>query len=156
MEQVIGATELRQQLTDVLQAVREQRATYVVETFGRSQAAIVNLDEYREFRQYQYDRDEVFVSREDARRRAQGYLTVEVAMALRPGEPGLLGGSQPVWRIPVWLHLRGFGQVATLGFLDVDAVTGEVIPLSPIEIKEMQDKADVFARRLTYQAAPAG
>lgn len=156
MERVIGATDLRQNLTDVLQAVREQRATYIVETFGRSQAAIVNLDEYRRFLQYQHDRDEVFVSREEARRRAQSYLTVDVAMALRPGEPSLLGGSQPVWRMPVWLHLRGFGQVATLGLLDVDAATGEVIPLSLIEIKEMQDKADVFARRLTSHTAPAG
>lgn len=54
-----------------------------------------------------------------------------------------------VWRVPVWLHLRGFGQVATLGLLDVDAATGEVVPMSPVEIKEMQDKADVSARRLT-------
>lgn len=60
MERVIGATDLRQNLTDVLQAVREQRATYVVETFGRSQAAIVNLDEYRQFRQYQEKKDQDF------------------------------------------------------------------------------------------------
>ncbi|MEI2692592.1 MAG: hypothetical protein V9H69_23860 [Anaerolineae bacterium] len=156
MEQIIGATELRQQLTDVLQAVREQRATYVVETFGRSQAAIVNLDEYRQFRQYQHNRDEVFISRDEAQRRAQGYLTVEVAMALRPGEPSLLGGERPIWRMPIWLHLRGLGQVATLGSLDVDATTGDAIPLSPIAIKEIQDRADVFARRLTLQTAPAG
>ncbi|MFZ2359808.1 MAG: hypothetical protein WA040_10740 [Anaerolineae bacterium] len=156
MEQVIGATELRHQLTDVLQAVREQRATYIVETFGRSQAAIVNLDEYQQFRQYQQKVDEVFISREEAVRRAQGYLTVEVAMALRPGEPILLGGSKPVWRMSVWLHLRGFGQVATLGHLDVDATTGAAIPLSSVAIKEMQDRADVFARRLTSPAASAG
>lgn len=49
MEQRIGATDLRHRLTDVLQAVREQRETYVIETFGRPQAAIVNLDEYRLF-----------------------------------------------------------------------------------------------------------
>jgi PHD/YefM family antitoxin component YafN of YafNO toxin-antitoxin module len=60
MEQVIGTTELRQQLTDVLQAVREQRATYIVETFGRSQAAIVNLDEYRQFQSYSRDREAYF------------------------------------------------------------------------------------------------
>ncbi len=60
MEQVIGATDLRQQLTDVLQAVREQQATYVVETFGRSQAAIVNLDEYRQFQNYRRERDAFF------------------------------------------------------------------------------------------------
>ncbi len=60
MEQVIGATELRHQLTDVLQAVREQRATYIVETFGRSQAALVNLDEYRQFLSYRRDREAFF------------------------------------------------------------------------------------------------
>ncbi len=60
MERVIGATELRQQLTDVLQAVREQRATYIVETFGRSQAAIVNLEEYRQFLGYRQDRETFF------------------------------------------------------------------------------------------------
>jgi PHD/YefM family antitoxin component YafN of YafNO toxin-antitoxin module len=60
MERVIGATNLRQNLTDVLQAVREQRATYIVETFGRSQAAIVNLDEYRQFRHYQDKKNQDF------------------------------------------------------------------------------------------------
>lgn len=60
MEQVIGATDLRQHLTDVLQAVREQRATYIVETFGRSQAVIVNLDEYRQFQDYRRDREAFF------------------------------------------------------------------------------------------------
>ncbi|HNU05768.1 MAG TPA: hypothetical protein PKL67_16635 [Anaerolineae bacterium] len=149
MEQVIGTTELRQQLTDVLQAVREQRATYIVETFGRSQAAIVNLDEYRQFRQYQEQREVAFVTGAEAKRRAQGYLTVEIAMALRPGEPRLLGGPQPVWRMPVWLHLRGFGQVESLGSLDVDATTGEVVPLSPVDVQKMQDRADAIARHLT-------
>ena len=45
MARKVGATDLRQRLTDVLQAVREQRETYVIETFGRPQAAIINLDE---------------------------------------------------------------------------------------------------------------
>ncbi|HSN77364.1 MAG TPA: hypothetical protein VL334_20025 [Anaerolineae bacterium] len=191
MEQVIGATELRQQLTDVLQAVREQRATYIVETFGRSQAAIVNLEDYRDFQSYQRDReaafdqpdqpatganaghkhelseDEILAIIEQARhepghvsdqvrRRAQGYLTEHVAMALRPGEPVLVWGDKPVWRTPVWLHLRGHGQVAAVGSLDVDAATGEVIPLSPDQIRGMQDRADVFARRLTPQTTAAG
>ena len=47
MERTIGATELRRRLTDVLHAIREERATYVIETFERSQAALVHLDEYR-------------------------------------------------------------------------------------------------------------
>ncbi len=42
MEQSIGVTELRQRLPDILQSVREQRETYLVETFGRYRAAIIN------------------------------------------------------------------------------------------------------------------
>lgn len=60
MEKRIGTTDLRQRLTDVLQAVREERATYVVETFGRPQAAIVNLDEYERFQRLQEEREAFF------------------------------------------------------------------------------------------------
>ncbi len=64
-----------------------------------------------------------------AQRRAKGYLTAEVAIAFRPGEPVLVWGVRQVWRMPVYLHLRGCGQVGHLGTIDVDALTGEVIPL---------------------------
>jgi prevent-host-death family protein len=60
MENRVGATDLRQHLTDVLQAVREQRETYVIETFGRPQAAIINLDEYEQFLRYQHERAAFF------------------------------------------------------------------------------------------------
>jgi prevent-host-death family protein len=60
VERKIGATDLRQRLTDVLQAVREQREAYVIETFGRPQAAIVNLDEYRQFQRFQQERAAFF------------------------------------------------------------------------------------------------
>ena len=65
MERSIGATALRQRLTDVLQAVREQRETYVVETFGRPQVAIVNLDEYEQFRRFRREREAFFDWLED-------------------------------------------------------------------------------------------
>jgi prevent-host-death family protein len=51
-EYQIGATELRQKLTDIIQAVREENATYVVETFGRPQVAIIGLDEYRRLQDF--------------------------------------------------------------------------------------------------------
>ena len=66
MEKSIGATDLRQRLTDVLQAVREQRAAYVVETFGRPQAVIVNLDEYRQFQRFREEREAFFEWLEEA------------------------------------------------------------------------------------------
>ncbi len=60
MERSIGATDLRQHLTDVLQAVRERRETYVVETFGRPQAAIINLDEYGLLQRFRREREAFF------------------------------------------------------------------------------------------------
>ena len=60
MERTIGATELRQRLTDVLQAVREEQATYIIATFDRSQAALVNLEEYRQFQQFRQEREAFF------------------------------------------------------------------------------------------------
>ncbi len=60
MEYQIGATNLRQKLTDVLHTIREEQATYVVETFGRAQAALINLNEYRRFQQYQQEREGFF------------------------------------------------------------------------------------------------
>jgi PHD/YefM family antitoxin component YafN of YafNO toxin-antitoxin module len=65
MERTIGATELRQRLTDVLQAVREERAAYIIETFERSQAALINLEEYRQFRQYMAEREAFFQQLEE-------------------------------------------------------------------------------------------
>jgi prevent-host-death family protein len=66
MERNIGATDLRQNLTDVLQAVREQRETYVIETFGRPQAAIIGLEEYRLLQRFRQEREAFFEWLEDA------------------------------------------------------------------------------------------
>ena len=46
-ERQIGTTELRQRLTDVIQAVKEEKVAYVVETFGRPQVVVIDVDEYR-------------------------------------------------------------------------------------------------------------
>jgi prevent-host-death family protein len=47
-ERQIGTTELRQRLTDVIQAVKEEKVAYVVETFGRPQVVIVDASVYRQ------------------------------------------------------------------------------------------------------------
>jgi PHD/YefM family antitoxin component YafN of YafNO toxin-antitoxin module len=36
---------------DVLESIREQGATYVIETFGRPQAAIISLEQYRRMKE---------------------------------------------------------------------------------------------------------
>ena len=64
-QKTIGTTELRQRLTDVLQAVREKGDTYIIETFERSQAALVNLDEYNQFKRFMEEREAFFDWLED-------------------------------------------------------------------------------------------
>jgi len=66
VERTIGTTELRQRLTDVLQAVRERGETYIIATFDRSQAALVNLEDYRQFLNYRRERAAFFDWLEDA------------------------------------------------------------------------------------------
>ena len=60
MEQSIGTTDLRQRLTDILQEVRERREAYIVETFGRPQAAIISIEEYRQFQRFREEREAFF------------------------------------------------------------------------------------------------
>jgi PHD/YefM family antitoxin component YafN of YafNO toxin-antitoxin module len=60
MEERIGTTDLRQRLTDVLQNVREQGASYVIETFGRPQAILINEDEYRQYQRFRQEREAFF------------------------------------------------------------------------------------------------
>ena len=49
-ERQIGTTELRQKLTGVIQAIKEEGVAYVVETFGRPQVVLIDLKEYRRLR----------------------------------------------------------------------------------------------------------
>jgi prevent-host-death family protein len=60
MEKSIGTTDLRHRLTDVLQAVREQRESYIIETFGRPQAALINLEEYQQMQRFREERERFF------------------------------------------------------------------------------------------------
>jgi hypothetical protein len=95
------------------------------------------------------------VSPDSARRRANGYLARYVALAMEAGEPMLAWSDRPRWRMPVYLQLLGFGQVARLGEIEVDAMTRDVIPLSKEQIIEMQDRADAIASRLTLATGTA-
>jgi hypothetical protein len=92
---------------------------------------------------------------EVAQRRANGYLGVHVAMALRAHNPRLLVGQRPIWRFDIGLLLPGLSQITTLGEIDVDAVTGEVAALEPSQITELIEHCDGLASRFPPPAAGA-
>ena len=100
--------------------------------------------------------EEITVKPDAARRTANHYLGLDVGMALRSSQPMLvIGGKHPIWRVAVDLHWYGVGKIATLGTIDVDALTDEVIPLSDEEILHLREKANDLISRLTSTAEPA-
>ena len=99
---------------------------------------------------------EIAVSPDQARRRANGFLSREVALFAEADTPVLMLGSRPIWRMNVHLMLRGKGDLGQIGILDVDAVTGEVIPLSEQQIREIQIHARTIVAGSPQATTPAG
>jgi len=98
---------------------------------------------------------EIRVSPTTARRRAAAFLAAQVKMMVLAGEPMLIWGKPPIWRVPACLHLPGLGEVSTVGSVDVDALTGQILPLAPNQIMIMQRRADDIATRFTLPTASA-
>jgi len=93
---------------------------------------------------------EIPVSPDSARRRVNGYLTMYVSMALHGADPVLvLREQKPFWRVSMNLRWPGWGYISTLGHVDVDAQTRDVVPLSPEQIERVQDKADALIKLIT-------
>ena len=98
---------------------------------------------------------EIRVPPDLARHRANGYLAREVALFVIASEPVLILRDHPCWRLPVVLRLRGLGNVAEVGDIDVDAQTGEVQPLSEEEIQSLRKRAHDLAARLALSPEAA-
>jgi hypothetical protein len=98
---------------------------------------------------------DIAVSPEQARRRANGFLSREVALFAEADTPVLMLGSHPVWRMNIHLILRGKGNMGQIGMLDVDAVTGEIFPLSEQQIREIQNHARTIVASSPQTTTPA-
>ena len=68
-----------------------------------------------------------------------------MTMMALAGQPALVVGDRPVWRVPACLYLPGLGEVAKLGSIEVDSLTGQVVEPSPEQITLLQDRANAIA-----------
>lgn len=94
------------------------------------------------------------VSPDVARRRANGYLGMNAGTLLGASEPRLLMGERPLWKLSVNLHLPSIGYVGQVGMIEVDAMSGEVIPLSATTIQNYQDRAHDLVIRFSPATEP--
>ena len=92
-----------------------------------------------------------YVPRVFARRSANLYLSDTVGFFLTPIDGTFVPVDTPVWQFPIQLRLPQSGDLGVLGAIDVDATTGEVVPLTAKQITEIQRRANAIAR---YQTQP--
>ena len=98
----------------------------------------------------------ITVSPDSARRKVNSYLTMSVSMALLAGRPVLVMNQRPVWRVPLEMRLDHLCHVATFGMLEVDAQTREIRPLTPNQIRIIQEQVNELLARLTPETTAAG
>lgn len=113
------------------------------------------LEDMRDRRKEQTG-EAVGVLRPTAQSRATGYLADYVALGAKADRPVWVAGARPVWRATAFLRLRGYGRVCDLGTIDVDAQTGEVVPLPKNQLQAMRKRAQDAADRTTLATAPRG
>jgi hypothetical protein len=137
---------------------REPTATVgTIDVNAQTGAVIPLTDEQIEDmrdRRKEHTGEAVGVLRPTAQIRANGYLADYVALGAKADRPVWVAGARPVWRATAFLRLRGYGRVCDLGTIDVDARTGEVVPLPKKQLQAMRKRAHDAADRTTLATAP--
>jgi hypothetical protein len=87
-----------------------------------------------------------YVLAEYARRKANGYLSMDVSLFCSASDGVLIPMARPIWQFAIRFRLPRMGELGILGTLDVDAQTGEPIALTNKQIKQMRVRADAIRR----------
>jgi len=87
--------------------------------------------------------------------KANGYLSKYVGVLFGAADPHFFPFAQPIWQVSVTFKMREIGPFI-VGLLDVDAVTGEVLPLSAQQIRLIQERTDADLTNRTLSPRTAG
>ena len=86
-----------------------------------------------------------------AQRIAGRFVADEIGYLLRSSEANLVVTERIYWRVPITLALPDRGLVGTVGSLDVDVETGQLL-VTPEQITEITRYAEYLA---THHTTPA-
>lgn len=87
------------------------------------------------------------VSATQARRRVNGWLALHVSTSMLGDTPSLVIAERVVWRVPILFTATHVGPVGTIGAVDVDVESGEVLP-ETADIEEMYCRVKELAKTL--------
>lgn len=94
------------------------------------------------------------LSGERATYKANGYLGKHIGMFYGASEPELFYLEDgPIWQVVVCFQQYHVGPVR-LAFLDVNALSGEVIPLTETQICQIRSRAHAYIKHHPLRAAP--
>ena len=96
----------------------------------------------------------VAVSPKEAKRKANNYLSLNVATGIYADDPTLVCGNEAYWKLGLSLRLPDLETTEIPGAVEINAVTGEVNPIPPNQLKKLLDIVDDIAKRLTLETAP--
>ena len=88
-----------------------------------------------------------------ARRKVNRFVLDKISYLMGGEQPTLVETDQLVWRVPVVLTYPDQGVVGQVGFIDVDAESGELL-LAPDIIEEIKHNARALAAHLPPEATP--
>jgi hypothetical protein len=95
-----------------------------------------------------------YVLGEYARRRAERYLGDYLAMFFNATDPIFVPGDPPCWQVTIVFKRYHLGPF-TLGIMDVNAHTGEPLPLTKPQLKRLRERAHALVAFHTPSTAPA-
>ncbi|RLC61330.1 MAG: hypothetical protein DRI79_04690 [Chloroflexi bacterium] len=94
----------------------------------------------------------VLISAAAARRKVSRFVLDEISYLMGGEQPALVKTDRLYWRVPVVLTYPTQGTVGTVGFIDVDAETGDLMTTSTL-VEELTHNAHALAARSTSHAA---
>jgi len=94
---------------------------------------------------------EVKIPAEEARRKVNQFVHLELSTQMRAETPTLVVGDQTLWRVPVHLTYPSFGDVGCVGYIEVHPITSH-LNTTLATIEDIKKNAENLARRFTSSA----
>jgi hypothetical protein len=87
---------------------------------------------------------------EYARRSASRYLGDNLSIYFGAADPLFIPGEPPYWQLTIEFKMYSKGPF-TLGIIDVDAKTGDVLPLTQQQLEQIEERTCAIIRHQTSQ-----